>query len=54
MELDFDVGPWTANYLMLMRAANLKQRPLERHAEAWRPWRAYAAHYLGQSLGPTT
>jgi AraC family transcriptional regulator of adaptative response / DNA-3-methyladenine glycosylase II len=61
------IGPWTANYiamralhwpdafpsgdLMLMRAANLKERPLERHAEAWRPWRAYAAHYLWQSLG---
>jgi AraC family transcriptional regulator of adaptative response / DNA-3-methyladenine glycosylase II len=60
------IGPWTANYiamralhwpdafpsgdLMLMRAANLKQRALERHAEAWRPWRAYAAHYLWQSL----
>jgi len=61
------IGPWTANYiamralhwpdafpagdLMLMRAANLKQGQLERHAEAWRPWRAYAAHYLWQSLG---
>ncbi len=60
------VGPWTANYiamralhwpdafpsgdLMLMRAANLKERQLKRHAEAWRPWRAYAAHYLWQSL----
>ena len=61
------IGPWTANYiamralhwpdafpsgdLMLMRAANLKQQQLQRHAEAWRPWRAYAAHYLWQSLG---
>lgn len=61
------IGPWTANYvamralhwpdafphgdLMLMRAANLSKRELERHAEAWRPWRAYAAHYLWQSLG---
>jgi AraC family transcriptional regulator, regulatory protein of adaptative response / DNA-3-methyladenine glycosylase II len=61
------IGPWTANYiamralhwpdafptgdLMLMRAANLKQKQLDRHAEAWRPWRAYAAHYLWQSLG---
>jgi AraC family transcriptional regulator of adaptative response / DNA-3-methyladenine glycosylase II len=60
------IGPWTANYiamralhwpdafpsgdLMLMRAANLKERQLDRHAEAWRPWRAYAAHYLWQSL----
>jgi AraC family transcriptional regulator, regulatory protein of adaptative response / DNA-3-methyladenine glycosylase II len=60
------IGHWTANYiamralhwpdafptgdLMLMRAANLKQRQLQRHAEAWRPWRAYAAHYLWNSL----
>ncbi len=60
------IGPWTANYiamralhwpdafpsgdLMLMRAARLKRRELEEHAEAWRPWRAYAAHYLWQSL----
>jgi len=60
------IGHWTANYiamralhwpdafptgdLMLMRAANLKQRQLDRHAEAWRPWRAYAAHYLWNSL----
>jgi AraC family transcriptional regulator of adaptative response / DNA-3-methyladenine glycosylase II len=60
------IGPWTANYiamralhwpdafptgdLMLMRAAGLKQKQLDRHAEAWRPWRAYAAHYLWNSL----
>jgi AraC family transcriptional regulator of adaptative response / DNA-3-methyladenine glycosylase II len=60
------IGHWTANYiamralhwpdafptgdLMLMRAAKLKQRQLDRHAEAWRPWRAYAAHYLWNSL----
>jgi AraC family transcriptional regulator of adaptative response / DNA-3-methyladenine glycosylase II len=59
------IGLWTANYiamralhwpdafpagdLMLMRAANLKQKQLDRHAEAWRPWRAYAAHYLWAS-----
>jgi 3-methyladenine DNA glycosylase/8-oxoguanine DNA glycosylase len=36
--------------LMLMRAANLKGKQLEQRAEAWRPWRAYAAHYLWQSL----
>jgi AraC family transcriptional regulator of adaptative response / DNA-3-methyladenine glycosylase II len=36
--------------LMLMRAAKLKRRQLELHAEDWRPWRAYAAHYLWQSL----
>jgi AraC family transcriptional regulator of adaptative response / DNA-3-methyladenine glycosylase II len=60
------IGPWTAHYiamralhwpdafpsgdLMLMRAANLKQKGLEARAEAWRPWRAYAAQYLWQSL----
>jgi AraC family transcriptional regulator of adaptative response / DNA-3-methyladenine glycosylase II len=60
------IGAWTANYiamralhwpdafpsadLMLMRAANLKGKQLEQRAEAWRPWRAYAAHYLWQSL----
>ena len=58
---------WTANYvamralhwpdafpsgdLMLMRAANLNHRQLQSRAETWRPWRAYAAHYLWQSLG---
>ncbi|HEY2684618.1 MAG TPA: AlkA N-terminal domain-containing protein [Steroidobacteraceae bacterium] len=61
------IGHWTANYiamralhwpdafptgdLMLMRAANLSQKHLQSHAEAWRPWRAYAAQYLWQSLG---
>lgn len=60
------IGAWTANYiamralhwpdafpagdLMLMRAARLKERQLQRHAEAWRPWRAYAAQYLWQTL----
>jgi len=60
------IGPWTANYiamralhwpdafpagdLMLARAANLKHKLLEARAEAWRPWRAYAAHYLWQRL----
>jgi AraC family transcriptional regulator, regulatory protein of adaptative response / DNA-3-methyladenine glycosylase II len=61
------VGPWTAQYiamralhwpdafpsgdLMLMRAANANRRQLEKLGEAWRPWRAYATHYLWQSLG---
>jgi len=61
------VGPWTAQYiamralhwpdafpsgdLMLMRAANANRKQLEQLAEAWRPWRAYATHYLWQSLG---
>jgi AraC family transcriptional regulator of adaptative response / DNA-3-methyladenine glycosylase II len=63
------IGPWTANYiamralhwpdafpagdLMLMRAAKLKEKQLTLHSEAWRPWRAYAAHYLWQSLPNT-
>jgi AraC family transcriptional regulator, regulatory protein of adaptative response / DNA-3-methyladenine glycosylase II len=61
------IGPWTAQYiamralhwpdafpsgdLMLMRAANATQKQLEALAQAWRPWRAYATHYLWQSLG---
>jgi AraC family transcriptional regulator of adaptative response / DNA-3-methyladenine glycosylase II len=61
------IGPWTANYiamralhwpdafpsgdLMLMRAAQASQKQLQARAEGWRPWRAYAAHYLWQSLG---
>jgi AraC family transcriptional regulator of adaptative response / DNA-3-methyladenine glycosylase II len=61
------IGPWTAQYiamralhwpdafpsgdLMLMRAANASQRQLQELAQGWRPWRAYATHYLWQSLG---
>jgi AraC family transcriptional regulator, regulatory protein of adaptative response / DNA-3-methyladenine glycosylase II len=61
------IGPWTAQYiamralhwpdafpsgdLMLMRAANATQKKLQQLAEGWRPWRAYATHYLWQSLG---
>jgi AraC family transcriptional regulator, regulatory protein of adaptative response / DNA-3-methyladenine glycosylase II len=61
------IGHWTANYiamralhwpdafptgdLVLMRAARSTQRQLQRRSEAWRPWRAYAAHYLWQSSG---
>ncbi len=63
------IGPWTAQYiamralqwpdafpsgdLMLLRAAKLDRKQLERHAERWRPWRAYATHYLWQSQGAT-
>ena len=63
------IGPWTAQYiamralgwpdafpagdLMLQRAAGLSLRALGERAERWRPWRAYAAHYLWQSLGET-
>jgi AraC family transcriptional regulator, regulatory protein of adaptative response / DNA-3-methyladenine glycosylase II len=61
------IGHWTANYiamralhwpdafptgdLVLMRAAKSSQKQLQQRSEAWRPWRAYAAHYLWQSLG---
>jgi AraC family transcriptional regulator of adaptative response / DNA-3-methyladenine glycosylase II len=61
------IGPWTAQYiamralhwpdafpggdLMLLKAAKVNQRELHARAEAWRPWRSYAAHYLWQSLG---
>ncbi len=61
------IGHWTANYiamralnwpdafptgdLVLMRAAGSNQKQLQRRSEAWRPWRAYAAHYLWQSSG---
>jgi AraC family transcriptional regulator of adaptative response / DNA-3-methyladenine glycosylase II len=61
------IGPWTAQYiamralhwpdafpsgdLMLMRAANANQKQLKQLAEKWRPWRAYATHYLWQTLG---
>ena len=61
------IGPWTAQYiamralhwpdafpsgdLMLLRAAKAGKKQLQTRAEAWRPWRAYAAHYLWQSIG---
>jgi len=61
------IGPWTAQYiamralhwpdafpgtdLMLLRAAKMTSKELHTRAEAWRPWRAYATHYLWQSLG---
>jgi AraC family transcriptional regulator of adaptative response / DNA-3-methyladenine glycosylase II len=61
------IGHWTANYiamralhwpdafptgdLVLMRAAKSSQKQLQQRSEAWRPWRAYAAHYLWQSSG---
>jgi AraC family transcriptional regulator, regulatory protein of adaptative response / DNA-3-methyladenine glycosylase II len=63
------IGPWTAQYiamralhwpdafpagdLMLMRAAQLSHKQLLERATEWQPWRAYAAHYLWQSLGAT-
>jgi AraC family transcriptional regulator of adaptative response / DNA-3-methyladenine glycosylase II len=37
--------------LGLLRALGLKNpRELERRAEAWRPWRAYASMYLWTSI----
>jgi AraC family transcriptional regulator of adaptative response / DNA-3-methyladenine glycosylase II len=64
------IGPWTAQYiamralhwpdafpsgdLMLLRAANANQKKLQELAEAWRPWRAYATHYLWNSLPQAT
>ncbi len=61
------VGPWTAQYiamralhwpdafpdgdLMLQRAAGTGRKELLARAEAWRPWRAYATHYLWRTLG---
>jgi AraC family transcriptional regulator of adaptative response / DNA-3-methyladenine glycosylase II len=61
------IGPWTAQYiamralhwpdafpgtdLMLLRAAKASKKRLQARAEAWRPWRAYATHYLWHSLG---
>jgi len=61
------IGPWTAEYiamralnwpdafpgtdLMLLRAAKMTAKQLHVRAEGWRPWRAYATHYLWQSLG---
>ena len=60
------IGPWTAQYiamralnwpdafpgtdLLLLRAAKTDHKQLRMRAEAWRPWRAYATHYLWQSV----
>ncbi|MGO9037862.1 MAG: AlkA N-terminal domain-containing protein [Steroidobacteraceae bacterium] len=60
------IGPWTAQYiamralrwpdafpggdLMLQKAAQIGKKELQQRAQRWRPWRAYAAHYLWQSL----
>ena len=60
------IGAWTAQYiamraldwrdafpgtdLMLLRAAKLPAKDLAARAEGWRPWRAYATHYLWHSL----
>jgi 3-methyladenine DNA glycosylase/8-oxoguanine DNA glycosylase len=37
--------------LVLLRAAGIKKTAeMERHAERWRPWRAYAAMHLWQGV----
>jgi AraC family transcriptional regulator, regulatory protein of adaptative response / DNA-3-methyladenine glycosylase II len=61
------IGPWTAQYiamralhwpdafpdgdLMLLRAAGTGRKELLARAQDWRPWRAYATHYLWRTLG---
>ncbi len=63
------IGPWTASYvamralgepdafpagdLALKQVTGLDARALEARAEAWRPWRAYAAMHLWASLWKT-
>jgi AraC family transcriptional regulator of adaptative response / DNA-3-methyladenine glycosylase II len=37
--------------LMLLRAAGIGRKELLARAVAWRPWRAYATHYLWRTLG---
>jgi AraC family transcriptional regulator, regulatory protein of adaptative response / DNA-3-methyladenine glycosylase II len=47
-----DPDAFPASDLRLLRAASLpSERSLSQRAEAWRPWRAYAAMYLWQSEG---
>lgn len=64
------IGPWTAAYIAmrglhwpdafpagdlgLSKASGLSKRELAVAAESWRPWRAYAAMYLWESLNDTT
>jgi AraC family transcriptional regulator of adaptative response / DNA-3-methyladenine glycosylase II len=50
------IGSWTAQYIAMrlgepdaFPAGDLYLRPVARDAEAWRPWRAYAAMYLWRS-----
>lgn len=47
------IGPWTAQYIAMrlgepdaFPAGDLYLRPIAHAAEAWRPWRAYAAMYF--------
>jgi AraC family transcriptional regulator of adaptative response / DNA-3-methyladenine glycosylase II len=46
-----DPDAFPAGDLVLLRAAGMKTTPeMERHAERWRPWRAYAAMHLWQGV----
>jgi AraC family transcriptional regulator, regulatory protein of adaptative response / DNA-3-methyladenine glycosylase II len=61
------VGAWTAEYiamralqwpdafpggdLVLRRVARMSESQLRSRAQAWRPWRSYAAHYLWSMAG---
>jgi len=49
-----DTDAFPAGDLGLLRATSMKTaREIKRRAEAWRPWRAYAAMYLWQNHGNT-
>ena len=64
------VGAWTAQYiamralqwpdafpsgdLVLRKAAGMSEAQLRARAQSWRPWRAYAAHYLWSIAGAST
>jgi AraC family transcriptional regulator, regulatory protein of adaptative response / DNA-3-methyladenine glycosylase II len=61
------VGAWTAQYiamrslqwpdafpsgdLVLRKASGMSESQLRSRADAWRPWRSYAAHYLWSMAG---
>ena len=46
-----DPDAFPAGDLALLRAAGMKTpTELERHAERWRPWRAYAAMHIWQGV----
>jgi 3-methyladenine DNA glycosylase/8-oxoguanine DNA glycosylase len=47
-----ELDAFPSSDLGLLRAMTLESsRELERRAEAWRPWRAYAAMYLWRIVG---
>lgn len=48
-----DPDAFPSGDMVLLRAAGLKTTvEMERHSERWRPWRAYAAMHLWQSMRP--